>query len=156
MTTLAPDLGMNYYLFLHIKKPTESHILGTCMIDGVVYLNASSVPIQDKCDDLCFCNAGEIVCEKKICPEAAKNPGLICEDVYVEGECCPSHNCVEGDEDYDLDTGSQTITTMSPDDYDEDSTTVEPEIPVTSGEGITEAASHVPEITESSEIDEVP
>ena len=36
------------------------------MIDGVGYLNASSVPTQDKCDDICSCIEGEVFCDKKV------------------------------------------------------------------------------------------
>ena len=36
------------------------------MIDGVAYLNASSVPTQDKCDDICSCIEGEVFCDKKV------------------------------------------------------------------------------------------
>ena len=46
---------------------------GLCFLDGitsqlaqaVTYMNDSSVPVQDKCDDSCFCNNGDVICDKK-------------------------------------------------------------------------------------------
>ena len=38
---------------------------GLCFLDGITYMNDSSVPVQDKCDDSCFCNNGDVICDKK-------------------------------------------------------------------------------------------
>ena len=73
-------------------------------------MNASSVPAQDKCDKSCSCNDGEVLCEKKSCPESHIEPGMVCTEFFLEGECCPSHECVKED-DTDLESGSQLMTT---------------------------------------------
>ena len=36
------------------------------MIGRLTYLNGSSVPTQDKCDDSCSCIEGEVFCDKKV------------------------------------------------------------------------------------------
>lgn len=91
-------------------------------------MNASSVPTDDKCMDSCSCVEGEITCQRVECPESHLEPGMVCKEFYVEGECCPSHNCVnEEDEDVDLESESHMITTMAPD-TDEESETEIPEV----------------------------
>ena len=73
-------------------------------------MNASSVPVQNKCDDSCSCIDGEVICEKKICPVSHIPDGMVCTEFYLDDECCPSHECVK-EEDVDMESGSQVMTT---------------------------------------------
>ena len=84
-------------------------------------MNASSVPLQDKCDESCSCTNGEVICEEKSCPESHIEPGMACTEFFIEGECCPSHDCVKEETDSDLESGSQMTTTTSAEESIEDS-----------------------------------
>ena len=94
-------------------------------------MNASSVPAQDKCDDSCSCNDGEVVCDKKLCLQPTVAPNMVCEEFFIDGECCPSHNCVNQEEESDLESESHMITTLPPDETEDEmlkeTTTMEPE-----------------------------
>ena len=84
-------------------------------------MNASSVPLQDKCDESCSCTNGEVICEEKSCPESHIEPGMVCTEFFIEGECCPSHDCVKEETDSDLESGSQMMTTTSAEESIEES-----------------------------------
>lgn len=131
MTTLTPEEGKNYCKN-YILKTLNNLILplGSCLINGIAYLNGSSIPAQDKCDDSCFCEDGNIQCEKKPCPENHIEPGMVCKEFFVEGECCPSHDCVI-EEEAELESESHTVTTEEP---TEETMTTSPSVEEESGE----------------------
>jgi hypothetical protein len=63
----------------------------TCIVNGVVYPEGSSVPSGDTCNT-CACNDGSVVCTLKLCPEPAICGGLT-------GATCPADQycAYEGD-----------------------------------------------------------
>ena len=108
------------------------------MIDGIAYLNSSSVPTQDKCDDICSCNDGEVSCIKK-------------------------ENCVsEEDEDIDVTTLAPEedleeipevpSTTLKPNEGEEEYQEVEVDVIPDQTESDSEVTTILPDIS----VDEVP
>ena len=83
-----------------------------CTLDGITYRNASSVPAREICDESCFCSNGDILCDRKQCQEPPSEPGMTCVTMEIEGECCPSYECVK-DTDNEIEVGSLQ-TTASP------------------------------------------
>ena len=86
--------------------------LVVCTLDGIIYQNASSMPVKEECDESCFCADGEIICNKKQCQLPPSEPGMTCIAIENEGECCPSYECVK-DSDNAIEVGSLQ-TTLSP------------------------------------------
>ena len=129
------------------------------MIDGVAYLNASSVPTQDKCDDICSCVEGEVFCDKKVdcvsedfdadittqepvvqeTPDTTVQPDEEDPEIITEQtDDFDSDTTTDQTDDFESDvTTDQTddfdsdVTPDQTDDFDSDVTTLSPEGPVT-------------------------
>ncbi len=80
---LIPDV-------ITIQPPSPPSL--DCFVNGEIYLNGSQVPALGVCDTTCTCSYGTIDCEKLQCHPAPQH--LQCTEVYVEGECCPSFECI--------------------------------------------------------------
>ncbi|XP_059091047.1 serine-rich adhesin for platelets-like [Tigriopus californicus] len=70
---------------------------GNCLQNGISFSNGSTVPLSNKCHAYCLCVDSEIKCDRIPCHPAPDVPGLKCEEFLIEGECCPSHNCVSAE-----------------------------------------------------------
>ena len=58
--------------------------------------------------------------------------GVVCKEYIPEGECCPSFECVDENEESDLESESHTVTTLAPEIEEaeevEEITTIQPEV----------------------------
>ena len=61
---------------------------GSCLFDGMVYVNAQQIPRDNPCD-FCFCYHQDIICLQQSCPPPI--PG--CFEESIEGFCCPRFEC---------------------------------------------------------------
>ena len=69
-----------------------------CTQGDKTYEHMENVTTSDPCD-LCQCDNGNIVCAKRVCPNLL--PGSIpegCREVRAEGECCPTFECAQVEE----------------------------------------------------------
>ena len=71
--------------------PPNNEII-SCVQDGVIYDNNSYIPPVEKCDDSCWCDEGSILCARLPCHPAPEDQN--CFEVFEEGECCPTIQCI--------------------------------------------------------------
>ena len=122
-------------------------------------MNGSSVPVQDKCDAFCECNEGEVSCKKAPCAIPDVTEGMVCKEYIPEGECCPSFECVEENEESDLESGSHTITTFAPEveievEEAEEMTTMAPDVEEPEESEVEVMTTSAPEVIEEMESEE--
>ena len=95
-----------------IQPPSPPSFSLPCMVNGEVYNDGLQVPAQGICDTTCTCSNGTVDCEKLQCHPAPQH--LQCTEVYIEGECCPSFECI-GDEMPGPEPASHMESTMATD-----------------------------------------
>ncbi|CRK86365.1 CLUMA_CG000054, isoform A [Clunio marinus] len=59
-----------------------------CTVGGVVYQNGDSIPDENPCKN-CWCSNGEEHCVFESCEPTPEG----CEEVSLEGKCCPAFEC---------------------------------------------------------------
>lgn len=65
----------------------------SCTLEGRVIEHGSS-SLASSCEKTCYCNNGELQCDRLICPESKPcHQGQAPVKIDIPGECCPSFTC---------------------------------------------------------------
>lgn len=79
-------------------RPEENYVVeypasdGSCIVDGVVFVNGSGIPPANPCQIFCRCEAGIVYCMLENCPPPPAHLSR-CMPVQHDGVCCPTYAC---------------------------------------------------------------